>query len=171
MSGGETPPAPSAPPPAPGAPPPPPLHRDGLSRPETTLEKIGFAASKWLGRAGIAVVLLALVFGVVVLVPLWKIAGSPSYVAAQSFVARNDDALTELGGEIAGFDLVPTRYRVGADRAEYVFGVQGAIVHGIAHVTVERQDGVWSVTSASFVTDLRQRGVHRPLVLKAGKER
>lgn len=144
------------------------VHREGFSRPETTLEKIGYAGSLWLGRAGIAVVLLVVAFGLVVGIPAWSIAGSPSYFEAKKFIYNSEAVHMEIGGEPLGFDRVPTRYRVGPDKAEFIFGVEGNVVPGYATVTVTRASGVWAVTSASFMTDTRKRGVHRPIVLVRG---
>jgi len=141
-----------------------PRHREGFSRPETTLEKIGYAGSTAFGYAGVAIVHLLVLFGIVVGVPAWSVMGSPSYAEAKRFVANDDLVLMEVGGEVAGFDLLPARYRVSRDRAEYSFDVQGAVTKGTASVTVSRTGGVWAVTSASFVA---HRG--RPVVLRPGK--
>ncbi len=161
-----------APTPAPAAPPPAPLHREGFSRPETTLEKIGYAGTTCFGRLGIAVVLLLVIFGVLVGVPAWSVMTSPAYREAKRYIGDSDAVHMEVG-EVVGFEKVPTRYRVEDTRAEFTFQVQGDIVAGMAHVSVVHSGGVWEVTSASFGVDPRRSrapGVHpRKIVLLRGE--
>jgi hypothetical protein len=149
-----------------------PIHREGFSRPETTFEKIGYAGSAFLGRLGVAIVLVVAFFAVVVGVPAWRVMGSDSYRAAKMYVANSDPVSMEVG-EVLSFEKVPHRYRVSAERAEFKFTVQGAIVSGVAAVTVKQQGGVWAVTSASFGVDrrsIRGPGVHHQnLVLVRGE--
>ncbi len=137
-----------------------------LSRPPTRFERLGFAASRWFGRLGAGLVVLLLLFGLVVGIPAWRVAGSDSYATARQFVVDADLGI----GQVIGIDKVPVAYKVGTDKAEYQFDVRGEIAAGQASVTVARQNGVWDVTSASFgVYEARRAGVWRRRILRPGK--
>jgi hypothetical protein len=155
--------------PTPSAPgPPPPRPPEGFSRPETLFERIGYAASTWLGRAGIVVVILLVLFGLIIGIPMWRVAGSPSYRAAKQFLVDSPGVGEEIG-EVTRIDTVPAWYRLGPDRAEFRrVEVQGDFMAGFANLTVTNQAGIWTVTSASFVSDKYARGVHRRKVLVDG---
>lgn len=128
-----------------------PIHREGFSRPETLFEKIGYASSTWLGRAGIVVVLLLVLFGIIVGVPMWRVAGAPSYRAAKQFLIDSPGVAEEIG-EVIRIDTIPSWYRLSPDRAEFRrVLVEGEITSGRANLVVTNAAGVWTVTSASFV--------------------
>jgi hypothetical protein len=132
------------------------------------MELLGLAASKWLGRVGGLVMALLLLFALVVLVPARFVIASPAYAAARELVLASDPVNMEIGG-VEGFEKLPHFYRLEKDRAQFRFEVQGFVARGIASVSVDRSDGVWRVTSASFVSDPRLPGVHRRLVLVRGE--
>jgi len=138
-----------------------------LSRPPTRLELFGLSASRWLGRAGVVIVLLLAGFFVIVGVPSVSVMTSPAYRAARDFIETNDEVHMEIG-EVEGFARIPVRYAFAKDRVEVTFEVRGAVTHGEASVAVTRSGDAWAVTSASFLTDPRARGFHRRVVLVRG---
>jgi hypothetical protein len=135
-----------------------------LSRPPNVFEIAGIHFSRWLRRGAIALVFLVLLLIIIIGVPSASVGRSEAYRAACAFVSARPDVEAEIGPVVA-CEGAPVRYQLDATRARFTFVVIGEGTAGAADVSLVK-DGVWHVTSASFVAG--RRGESRVRVLMRG---